>query len=213
MTERVERTAEVYNKIAADYAQKKRHEYSFAEIGKFTSRLTPGSHIASAGCGTGRDIDLFHHLGYDVVGIDISAELLRIGQEQHPHLTFVLADMRRMPFSDRSFQGIWAHESIHHLERQDISPTLQEFQRILTPGGILFILTRLGKGDVAVKEALSSGEEREYTLLEPDKLDTMLTQTGFEQVELYRFNERERKEKGRDLEWISAFYEGEKIKP
>lgn len=206
MTERVERTAEVYNQIAEEYAQKKEHEYSFAEIDKFTSLIAQGSRIISAGCGTGRDIAMLRDRGHSVVGTDISEQLLKIGSQQHPRLPFVVSDMRLMPFDSEIFQGVWAHESLHHLEKKDIKPTLQEFRRVLAPGGVLFILTRQGRGDVVVREAMSAGHAREYTLLEPDELHGMLAQTGFEQIELYTFNEQERKENGRDLNWLGAFY-------
>lgn len=206
MSERVERMAEIYNKIAEDYAQKKEREYSSTEIDAFTSLLAPVSRIVSAGCGHGRDMAHFREIGYDVAGVDISEALLKNGRQRHPNLAFALADMRNMPFADESFHGVWAHESIHHLEKQDIVPALQEFHRVLVPGGVLFILTRQGRGDVEVKEPMSSGQAREYTLLEPDELHGMLAQIGFEQIELYTFNEQQRKANGRDLNWVSAFY-------
>ncbi len=206
MAGRIERTAQVYDKIATNYSRKKANEYSLEELGKFNSLLTPNSSILSAGCGAGRDANVFQQSGHRVIGVDISENLLRIASSQHPQTPFVLGDMRRNPFPDTIFNGVWAHESIHHLDREDIAPTLLEFNRLLIPGGIVSILTRQGVGDVEVKEAMSSGQTREYTLLEPDELDILLMQSGFTKIELYTFNEMDRKPAGRYLEWISAFY-------
>jgi len=206
MVDRVEGTAAVYNTIASTYAEKKAKAYSKTELLKFTGLLRPGSRILSAGCGSGRDAAYFADNSFQSVGLDVSINLLKIGRNQHPNTPFILGDMRSTPFSDQSFDGVWAHESLHHLERADIVPSLGEFHRVLKPGGALFILTRKGEGDVKTKEEMSSGLEREYTLLLPDELDGMLTQSGFEKIELDSFNEKDRRENGRDLEWISAFY-------
>lgn len=206
MTERVRKTRKVYNEIAEDYAAKKAGLYSEKELLKFTGLLLPDSRILSAGCGSGRDAAYFDHKGFRSVGLDISENLLTIGTEQHPNIPFILGDMRSAPFGNESFDGVWAHESLHHLERDDMLPALGELNRVLRPGGVLFILTRKGVGDVTIKEAMSSEQEREYTLLLPDELDGMLTHSGFEKIELDTFNEKDRRENGRDLEWINAFY-------
>jgi len=206
MSERVNRVAKVYDEIASDYAEKKADQYSEIELLKFTGLLRTGSLILSAGCGSGRDAAYFGEKGFRSVGLDVSENLLKIGRQQHQNTPFVAGDMRSTPFNNESFDGVWAHESLHHLERADMATSLGEFHRILRPEGVLFILTRQGIGDVAVKEAMSSGKEREYTLLLPDELNGMLTQSGFEKIELNTFNEKDRRENGRDMEWISAFY-------
>jgi ubiquinone/menaquinone biosynthesis C-methylase UbiE len=206
MTERSKETAKVYDAIASDYDAKKAGQYSERELDIFTGLLEPGARILSAGSGSGRDASYFAEKGFRPVGLDISKELLKIGREQHPQIPLVLADMRKVPFPDNSFDGIWAHESIHHLDRVDIIPTFNEFTRVLAEGGVLFVLTRRGEGNVRIKEEMSSGLEREYTLLEPSELGDMLNLSGFEKIQLETFNEKDKRENGRDLEWISAFY-------
>ncbi|MBV9455706.1 MAG: class I SAM-dependent methyltransferase [Rubrobacter sp.] len=207
MTERVQRTARVYDKIAPHYAEQEAGESPSDEIEKFTTLLLPHGHILDAGCGIGRDLNTFFNRGFSGFGIDVSKRLLTIAMKLHPHLPFELADIRNMPqFPDAGFDGIWAHESFHHLERQDMPTTLLEWQRILKPEGVVYISAKRGQGEVTVREEKSGGQPREYTLLEPEELRTMFTQTGFEQIELYTFNEQERKEHGRDLEWLCAFY-------
>lgn len=207
--DRTKRTAQVYDSIAESYAAKKANQYSEKEIGTFTELLFPGSRILSIGCGHGRDEARFKHEGFAPVGVDVSKKLLKIARQQNPDIPFYLGDMRSLRFPDESFEGVWAHESLHHIERGDIPKALSEFHRVLKPEGILFVLTRYGKGDVIVKEDMSSGKAREYTLTESVELDTMLTQSGFEQIQIDTFNENERG--GRDLEWLCAFYRKAKI--
>ena len=71
MTERVERTAEVYNKIAPEYAEKKANQYSEREIQTFRGLLSPGARILSVGGGSGRDEAVFQRSGFQVVSLDV----------------------------------------------------------------------------------------------------------------------------------------------
>ncbi|MGI8419529.1 MAG: class I SAM-dependent methyltransferase [Candidatus Levyibacteriota bacterium] len=90
MTERVERTATVYNEIASKYAKNKADKYSDRAIWTFTDLLSPGSRIISIGCGHGRDEALFKQRGFAPVGVDVSKYLLQIASQQNPDIPFVI---------------------------------------------------------------------------------------------------------------------------
>jgi SAM-dependent methyltransferase len=44
-------------------------------------------------------------------------------------------DMRALPFSDQSFERVWAYASMHHLEGHDLDTGLRKVVRLLRPGG------------------------------------------------------------------------------
>lgn len=58
---------------------------TFAEL-VARDRLGP---VADVGCGTGRITGYLHHLGLDVVGIDLSPGMLAVARQVLPGLCFV----------------------------------------------------------------------------------------------------------------------------
>ncbi len=60
--------------------------------------------LLEVGCGTGHWSRYFSNKGFDVTGIDISAEMIKIArQKQIPNSSFEIADGRDLPFEAGSF--------------------------------------------------------------------------------------------------------------
>jgi len=69
-------------------------------------RLTPGSRVLDLGCGTGRHSRYLASRGFDVTGLDLSAESLRQARlNEGPNLRFVRQDMR-LPFRSCPFDHV-----------------------------------------------------------------------------------------------------------
>jgi ubiquinone/menaquinone biosynthesis C-methylase UbiE len=92
----------------------------------------------------------------DVVGADISAEMLAEARKNAPEITFVQADASDLPFDDESFDLV-AHSNM--------IPFLDEVARVLRPGG----WTTFG---------FSSGPETPIWV-EPKRLRAELERRGF----------------------------------
>lgn len=75
-----------------------------------------------------------------VVGIDISPVVQRAAGRRHPSLQTSVADVRRLPFEDGSFDAIVSNSTLDHFNsRADILVSLREMRRILRPGGHLLL--------------------------------------------------------------------------
>jgi ubiquinone/menaquinone biosynthesis C-methylase UbiE len=83
------------------------------------------------GCGPGKDAKHFTEQGYDVTGLDLSEGLLKIAKEYCPEATFVQGDIRKLPFPDKSFDGVFACASILHMEKSQLPIVLKETKRVL----------------------------------------------------------------------------------
>jgi len=103
--------------------------------------------ILEVGCGQGREaIKLACH-GYDVVAFHLSPTAIRIAQAKARSAN-VSVDFHEgnvacpLPHEDKSFQGIFAHLSLHYFDDSTTRSIFRELERVLTPGGVLYFTVR-----------------------------------------------------------------------
>lgn len=102
--------------------------------------------LLEIGCGNGRDSLFFYSKGFDVTGIDISAQALVLAKKNKEmidresassgHIVFKKANAEKLPFPDESFGNIY---SIGVLHSSDLRKSMKEIARVLKPGGIALI--------------------------------------------------------------------------
>ncbi|MEM7681682.1 MAG: class I SAM-dependent methyltransferase [Planctomycetota bacterium] len=125
-----------------------RFETPAQELAKFRKRLTTlgatawprDARVVELFCGRGNGLRAWADLGFtQLAGVDLSGELL--GQYDGPAETHV-ADCRALPLEDNSFDVVSIHGGLHHLPNlpDDLAQSLDEAQRILTPGGRLLLV-------------------------------------------------------------------------
>lgn len=125
-----------------------RHFCDFANIA-VALELPAGSRILDAACGSGWLSEFFTRLGYDVTGIDISPELIRISQERLERVPypvdhqlalrarFLVHDIEIAPLAEK-FDAIVCYDAMHHFV--DEQAVARHFAAMLEMGGMLFIL-------------------------------------------------------------------------
>ncbi|UCG36138.1 MAG: class I SAM-dependent methyltransferase [Candidatus Bathyarchaeota archaeon] len=140
MNEKKEIVRKGYDKIAREY-QAYRHTFDNAEVLKeFSSHLSKSARILDAGCGAGIPFArLLFQLGFEVVGVDFSANMLRLAKKSVPEAALIKGDMTRLGFRDNSFDGLVALYSIIHIPREMHASLYQSFHRILKPGGLMLV--------------------------------------------------------------------------
>ncbi|MFQ6119093.1 MAG: class I SAM-dependent methyltransferase, partial [Methanosarcinales archaeon] len=98
--------------------------------------IKKGEKILEAGCGTGNLALKIKERGAEVVGLDNSQEALDIYRKKDPGAKLVLVDLRKkLPFPDDYFDKIASNNTLYIIPRERQLGTLQEFHRILKPGG------------------------------------------------------------------------------
>lgn len=113
-------------------------------------RALKGKNILDLGCSYGAYAIRFAELGYNVTGVDFSKTYLdkakELANEYKVKINFIEADFtNRLPFSDRSFDSIWAGEVFEHLSLENLSHLLEEISRLLTLDGVLIFSSPLGE--------------------------------------------------------------------
>ena len=193
---------DTYNENAEAYAKGSLGKEDRAELEKLKSLIAPHARVLDLGCAAGRDTRILKDMGFDAVGSDLAERLLEMARKENPDITFVLADMRDLPFDDHSFDAVWANAVLHHVNKAEMVGVLREFWRIVAPGGVVYIHTKAGEGVLQSHEAKFGGMEREFELVTTDELDDMLTKVGYSKLSLDVKESRSR----RGLFWVSAFY-------
>jgi ubiquinone/menaquinone biosynthesis C-methylase UbiE len=139
-----------------------------------------GKPVLDAGCGPGRDCELFSKSGLRMVGADISAGLLKIAA-QRTQAELVRCDLRLLPFADQVFRGVWSCASLVHLAPEDAEHAVREFCRVLIPRGTMFLTVRHGTGEEWRMD--SGGGRRWFQLYEKSALERIVTSSGFSAIE------------------------------
>ena len=83
------------------------------------------------GCGGGHLLDVTLGLGWSVVGVDASADQLRVARRRHPAGDFVHANAAALPFPDDSFDA--AYSAFTHTDFDDFAGAVAEVRRVLRP--------------------------------------------------------------------------------
>jgi SAM-dependent methyltransferase len=100
------------------------------------SRLRPGARVLDLCCGTG---DLTRSLaarGYQVTGLDGSAEMLRYAGENVPEAEFILADARDFSLPPVFEGAVSTFDSLNHiLSLRELAAVFHNVFRALTPAG------------------------------------------------------------------------------
>ncbi len=119
-------------------------------------RLTAGAAVLDAGCGRGATLaHLKDHYHLKAIGLDLSQSLLKEARCSHPALPLIRADAARIPLPNASFAAVCC-ECVLSLAPQP-QRVLDEFYRVLAPGGFLLLsdLYRPAPASVATAVAYS----------------------------------------------------------
>ena len=116
--------------------------WRLAIVDRFLARIDeapPQLPVLELGCGTGQ---LAHYLAdrrTDVVGLDLSLEMIR--RTRARGVTALVADFLRLPFADASFAAALAFNSFLHVPARDRPALFGEVARVLADDGVLTVVT------------------------------------------------------------------------
>ena len=142
--------------------------YLFDQL--WRGNIAPGMRVLDAGCGGGRNLLYLLREGYEVFGVDQSAEAVeyvrKVARELAPGLppeNFQVAAVERMPFPD-GFADVVVCNSVLHFAASDaqFDGMVRELWRALRPGGMLFC--RLASTIGMEFERVGGGSERVFRM-------------------------------------------------
>jgi cyclopropane fatty-acyl-phospholipid synthase-like methyltransferase len=131
-----------YDRCAQAYFDARRGETS-PELELLIRRLPAGAHILDIGCGAGMPVTCMLAPQFQVTGVDISGEQIRLARQNVPAATFLQADIMSLDFPPATFDAVVSYYTIFHLPREEHPVLFERIRRWLKPGGFLMAtLTR-----------------------------------------------------------------------
>jgi glycosyltransferase involved in cell wall biosynthesis/SAM-dependent methyltransferase len=171
-------------------AETHRHFTDFANMASVLS-LPAGAKVLDVGCGSGWLSEYFARLGYEVTGIDISDDLIRMARDRVERVPydvdhetrlrcrFLIHDIELDPLAEK-FDAVICYDSLHHFENE--RTVFRNLAAMLDVGGLLFILEgHKPSAGSATEDELQDVMRRYGTLESPfsgDYLRTLLNDHG-----------------------------------
>ena len=103
---------------------------------------TPDDLVVDLGCGSGRALLWNKDWGAATVGVDIAPFF---SADARREVDLLIGDLRRLPFGDGVFTKAFSLDVLEHLWPEALRGMLAEANRVLAPGGSLFVYTHVRK--------------------------------------------------------------------
>lgn len=139
--------------------------------------LRAGSSLLDVGCGKGFMLYDFERLipGLVVKGIDVSAYAIENAKPEIKH-ALAIADARKLPFADKSFDAVISINTVHNLELDECAKALREIERVAR--GRSFITVDAYRNEEE-KEAMYNWNLTAKTILHVDEWKKLFREIGY----------------------------------
>lgn len=186
MTTQKQQTIRTYDKLADDFDTKLTllfdlYVVPFADA--FMERVRPGGSILDVGAGPGAHASYFAERGYDVLCVDLSAEM--IARCRARGLRAVQMDMEELAL-DGQYDGIWTCASLLHVPKANAPQVLSRLEQLLAPDGTLMLAVKEGHGEGMFASDRRHEDVRFFALYTEEEARELVS--GFT-VEYYKRNE------------------------
>ncbi|KAL9242675.1 hypothetical protein vseg_016654 [Gypsophila vaccaria] len=154
---------------------------------EFVSKLElkPGQKVLDVGCGIGGgDFYMAENFGVEVIGIDLSINMLSIALERAVGIKcaveFEVADCTTKAYPDSTFDVIYSRDTILHI--QDKPALFRSFYKWLKPGGKVLISDYCRNEGTPSPDFAEYIKQRGYDLHDVQAYGQMLKDVGFGEV-------------------------------
>ncbi len=129
--------------------------------------------ILDLGCGAGGNLVYLAKRGFEVYGIDIAKEGIKVAKdwlkENNLHANLKVGNVyKKLSYKDNFFDAVISVRVLHHARIEDIRRAIKNVERVLKPNGLIFITVRkkIAKKDRLKFKLMAS---RTYAPIEGDE--------------------------------------------
>ena len=166
-------------------------EYKIEDIAREwrqqSRQTTPPLKILDFGAGIGNSVSYVrkHIPGARLTCLDMSQRSLSVAEQRFPKLAeYVHFDGRHIPFPDDHFDLAYAMCVFHHIEHSDHISILREINRVIRPGGRLFIFEHNPYNPLTVRVVNNCPFDENARLIRGVDMKERLLSAGFYETKL-----------------------------
>ncbi len=131
--------ADLYSDMFRDVLDETPYDRAMIDVFAELVKESEPAKAADLGCGPGHVTGYVHGRGVDVVGVDLSPDMLAIARREYPDIEFAEGTMTALDLPDAALGGILSRWSIIHTPPERLPEVFAEFHRVLAPGGHLLL--------------------------------------------------------------------------
>ena len=187
--------AETYaNKFLQELDNKPLDQLLLKDFAQKFSNSSANQRVIDFGCGPGQTTKFLYDNGVcNIVGTDISPAMIEQANRHHlpstttplldRQLSFEVANMLQLPYTDHSYDGAIAFYSIVNFNYEQITIAFKEIVRVLKPNGLFMFSFHIGDAVVTLNEFLEKEVEITFFFLDVDRIHELLRAAGLEVIQ------------------------------
>jgi len=152
-------------------------------LNRFAEATRGNGSVVDLGCGPGQIAKYLRDQGVSVIGVDLSAEMIKVAGSLSPGIDFRVGDMRRLDFEDASLAGVVAFYSIVHFEPAELDAVFREVRRVLRQDGLALISFHVGDHMVHLDDLYGAPVSLDFQFHVPDAVIAALRGAHFQVTE------------------------------
>lgn len=169
-----------YDELAETYAEQRSESgHDTGVLDEFLGSLSAPTLILDAGCGQGTPVLTRLSSVVTAIGVDFSREQLRLARETARDAFLLQGDMTALPFKDGVFDAVVAYWSLIHVPMDDHQPVIDEFARVLRPGGQVLVCEGTNEWIGDNPDWLGGGVEMQWNIAGAEATRDQLQKAGF----------------------------------
>jgi SAM-dependent methyltransferase len=179
-----------YNKTAKNYADKFINELNHKHLDRillkcFVDENINKGKLIDLGCGPGQTTKFIADQELtDIVGIDISEEMIKVAKEINPHLQFETGDILKLEYPGNTFGSAIAFYSIVHFNYEQVRAAFKEIKRVLKEDGQFLFSFHVGEEIVHLDDFLEHKVNIDFRFFDTEKIIGLVKETGFEIIDV-----------------------------
>ena len=167
-----------YDRLGELYTKEREGFDNQREVDAFLSCLPTHARVLDAGSGTGIPIAArLVREGFKVVGIDLSATMVTVAQQNVPEAEFRQMNMTTMDFPQESYDGIISCYAIIHTPKELHTEIFRSFHTILRPRGTMLVSVACWEWE-EIADYL--GVDMFWSHYDPSKTEAIIKDAGFD---------------------------------
>ncbi len=173
-----------FNRHASNW-DKHHREQEFQRIDEILSRIdiTKDDHILDVACGTGILTNKLLSKGItQIIGIDISAKMMKIYKSKYPQLTAITDSFEDHNFKGTTFNQIIIFNAFPHFHKP--TEVFDQAHSLLRSNGMLTIAHSMNREELNQHHRNAGREVKNDLLIPDDKIHALYQEVGFSNIKV-----------------------------